>query len=187
MATHPSRLAADEVLDLPLPEGVIGYEFVDGRPVPVTPASPLHGHLIVEVAYRLRGYVAAHGAPGKVYVDSGFVLGLPGDLERMRGPDVSFVSEAKVRAHPDPERLFRCTPDLAIEIDIASQRKPGGEQRIADYLKAGVRLIWAIHPRTRTANVYRADGTSRKLREHDVLDGEDVVPGFQLPLTELFS
>ncbi|MBI4545978.1 MAG: Uma2 family endonuclease [Gemmatimonadetes bacterium] len=186
MATHPRRPTADDMLELPTPDGVIGFEFVDGRPVPVMPASPLHGNLIVRVASRLEAYVEAARIPGQLYVDAGFVLDLARDPERMRGPDVSFVSEAKVRAHPNPERLFRCRPDLAIEIDITSERKPGGQQRILDYLEAGVRLIWAIHPRTRSAHVYRQDGTSFVVREHEALDGEDVVPGFRLPLAELF-
>ena len=49
MASSPRALTVDDVLDLPLPNGISGYEFVDGKPVPVTPASRTHGRLIVEV------------------------------------------------------------------------------------------------------------------------------------------
>jgi Uma2 family endonuclease len=65
MATHPP-LTADDVLDLPLPDDLIGYELVDGQPVPVTPASPTHGGMVVEVAYRLRACVEQASLPGKV-------------------------------------------------------------------------------------------------------------------------
>jgi len=187
MAAHPNALSADDVLDLPLTDDLIGYELVDGKPVPVTPASPTHGGMVVEVAYRLMGHVEKAGLDGRVYVDAGFVLGLEADPERMRAPDVSYVSRRKVEAHADPERLFRCLPDLAVEIELTSGKKPGGQQRIVDYLEAGVPLVWAIDPRAATATVYRPDGSARLLRTGDSLDGEEIVPGFGLPLARLFG
>lgn len=186
MATNRNVLTADDVLDLPLPDGAIGYEFVDGRPVPVMPASPIHGELIVEVAALLWHYVREHKLPGKVWNDAGFVLGLRRDRERMRGPDVAYIRAEKTNGI-NPERLFRGVPDLAVEIDLTSGKKPGGQQRIVDYLEAGVPLVWAIDPHSRTATVYHSDGSARLLREGDTLDGEDIVPGFRLPLAELFS
>ncbi len=141
MATNPTAFSADDALDLPLPNGVTGYEFVDGQPVPVMPASRMHGRLIVTVARILDTYVLEHGLPGEVYSDAGFVLGLRRDRQRMRAPDVAYVDRSKVEANPDPERLFRCAPDLAIEIDLTSAKKPGGRQRIAEFLEAGTRLV----------------------------------------------
>jgi Uma2 family endonuclease len=187
MATHPRALSADRVLDLPVPGDLIGYEFVDGRAVPVTPASPIHGELIIEVGRRLANHVRERGLRGKVYSDAGFVLGLARDPERMRAPDVAWVEGSKVDAHADPERLFRCVPDLAIEIDLTSGKKPDGQQRVVDYLEAGVRLVWVIDPHSRSAVSYRPDGSARLLRTEDVLDAEEVVPGFRLPLAELFG
>lgn len=62
-----------------------------------------------------------------------------------------------------------------------------GQQRVVDYLEAGVQLVWGIDPHSRSATVYHGDGSTRLLRDADALDGEDVVPGFVLPLAELFS
>ena len=187
MPTDPRSLTADDVLDLPVPDDAIGYELVDGKPVPVMPASPTHGSLTVEVAYRLRQHVERAGLPGMVCIDCGFVLGLSHDPERMRGPDVSYIAKDKIDAHPDPDRLLRCVPDLAIEVDLTSARKPGGQQRILDYIEAGVPLIWVLDVRSRSAIAYRPDGSARLLREHEVLDADEVVPGFRLPLAELFA
>jgi Uma2 family endonuclease len=186
VATRARILTADDVLDLPVPEDAIGYELVDGRPVPVMPASLIHGQLIVEVGRRLANHVSDHRLSGRVFGDSGFVLGLRRDRERMRGPDVMYVERSKLEGH-DPERIFRGIPDLAIEIDLTSAKKPGGHQRIVDYVEAGVRLVWAIDPHSRTAMVYRPDGSARLIRSGEALDGEDVVPGFRLSLTELFE
>jgi Uma2 family endonuclease len=179
-------LTADDVLDLPVPEGLLGYEFVDGEPVPVTPASPIHGNVNGEVFHHLRKHQDERGLTGKAFVDAAFVLGLPRDPERMRAPDVSYVSQAKIDAHPNPERVFRCVPELAVEIDLNSTKKPGGQQRVVDYLEAGVRLVWVIDPHSRTATVYRPDGSARLVRGDEALEGEDVLPGFRLELGALF-
>ena len=187
MATKPDMLTADDVLDMPVPEGLIGYELVDGKPVPVTPASRIHGRLTAEIARVLQNYVLEEGLDGEVLVDAGFILGLRRDPERIRGPDVSYVPQAKLDQNPNPERLLRCVPDLAIEIDLTSGKNPGGQQRIIDYVEAGVRLVWAIDPHSRTATVYHPDGSARLVRTHEALDGEDVVPGFRLELNELFA
>jgi Uma2 family endonuclease len=186
VAAGPKILTADDVLDLPDPEGGIGWEFVDGQVVPVMPASFTHGEMMVEVAARLWSYVREHGLPGKVVTDVGVVLGLRRDPERMRGPDVLYIERAKLEGC-DRERFLRVVPDLAIEIDLTSAKKPGGQQRIIDYLEAGVRLVWAIDIHSHTAMVYRPDGSARLMRANEALDGEDVVPGFKLPLAELFQ
>ena len=122
-----------------------------------------------------------------MYSDAGFVLGLPRDPRRLRGPDVAFVSEQTLRKHGDAgPRFARFVPELAIEIDVSSGRKPGGQQRIRDYLEAGVRLLWVIHTATRSATVYRDDGTLQLVREDGQLAGDDVLPGLRIDLAELF-
>jgi Uma2 family endonuclease len=185
VAPSPKALIADDVLDLPDPEGGIGWEFVDGLPVPVMSASLLHGRLMAEVARLLGNHVIEHRLPGVVFSDVGVVLGLRRDPERMRGPDVLYVENRKIEGH-DPERLFRGTPDLVIEIDLTSAKKPGGQQRILEYLEAGVRLVWAIDVHTRTAMAYRPDGSARLVRSDEALEAEEVVPGFRLTLADLF-
>lgn len=187
MATDFQPLTADDVLALPVPDHLLGYEFVDGRLVPVTPSSPLHGSVTAEVIRRLGNHVIEHGLTGQVYHDAAFVLDLPHDRERMRGPDAAYVSREKIEAHGNPERVFRCVPDFVIEIDLTSARKPGGRQRIVDYVEAGVPLVWSLDPHSRTGMAFRPDGSARLYRPAEVMDAGDVVPGFLLRLSELFG
>lgn len=188
MATHPRPLVPEDVLALPLPAGVIGYELVDGVPVPVSPASLLHARVLGRAYRLLADHVESNVIAGEVFVDGGFVLGLRRDPRRLRGPDVAFVSGRKLLEHGDPGLGFgHYAPDLAVEVELRSGRKPGGMQRVRDYLEAGVALVWAIHPRRRAATVYRQDGSRTELGETDSLDGEDVVPGFRLPLAKLLD
>jgi Uma2 family endonuclease len=80
-------------------------------------------------------------------------------------------------------------PDLAIEVYSPSNERKTKDfhQRIRDYLDAGVPLVWIIYPDARYATAYHPDGSARLLREHEVLDGEDVLPGFVIALEEIFK
>lgn len=72
-------------------------------------------------------------------------------------------------------------------VEVDSPDNPGILQtRIHDYLDAGTSLLWVIHLTTRSATVYHADGSARLVRGNDALDGENLLPGFVLPLSELF-
>jgi Uma2 family endonuclease len=182
------RLSADDVLDIDLPDELRGYELVNGELVEVSYVTPRHGRIAALIARRLGNHVEDNRIAGRTYVEAGYVLNLERDPERLRAPDVSFVLESRIEEHGgEPARgFFRLVPDLVVEVD-SSDRKPKVEQeRIQDYLDAGVRRLWVIHAATDSATIYRADGSARLLRAADALEGEDVLPGFRLPLSDVF-
>ena len=80
----------------------------------------------------------------------------------------------------------RSLPILAVEVvspnDIVYQL----EDKLEDYRKVGVPLVWVVYPNSRTVRVYRADGSTSHLHEDDELSGEDVIPGFRCPVREIF-
>ncbi|MGH7470218.1 MAG: Uma2 family endonuclease [Longimicrobiales bacterium] len=188
MATNPMPIySADDVLRIPIPPDLSGYELVDGELEPVTPVGASHGRIAGQVFKRLHAHVTQQRIPGRVYIEVGFVLGLRRDPQRLRGPDVSFVSQARLdQIGGEPKGFFHTTPDLAVEVESA-ERPKALQQRIQDYLDAGTPLVWVIHSETNSATMYRADGSARLLRESDVLDGEDVLPELKIPLRELFD
>ncbi|MEX2284630.1 MAG: Uma2 family endonuclease [Gemmatimonadota bacterium] len=187
MATKPMRiLSADDVLRIPVPDHLSGYELVDGELVAVMPVGNDHGRIVVELVSRLHNFVKERGVPGRVYAEAGFVLGLRRDPERVRGPDVSFVTaETLARIDVRPNAFLRVAPDLAIEVE--SNERPRIQQRVHDYMEAGTRLLWVIQSASRSAIVYRADGSAQLLRESDELDGEDVLPGLRIALPDLLE
>lgn len=193
MQTPARRFTADDAWRLQREHpDVHGYELVDGELVEVTPSTWPHGRMMVEVGRHLANHVAAHGG-GRVCADVGFVLRVPGDPERVRGPDIAFVSDATLEdAGGEPaakDGFVRMTPDLVIEIHSPTDERDvlDFHQRIRDYLDAGVRLLWVIYPEARYAVAYHPEGDARLLRERESLDGEDVLSGFRLPLAELFD
>ncbi len=79
-------------------------------------------------------------------------------------------------------------PDLAVEILSPNNTVEEIDTKIVDYFENGARLVWTINPRLRYVLVYRgAREPDRLLKSTNSLEGEDVVPGFSLPLAELFQ
>jgi Uma2 family endonuclease len=189
MATQPRRLRPEDIVDIEPPDGVSGYELVNGELVEVPFAYPEHGRLAAEIAHRIASHIEVHGPAGAVYSEAGYVLGLPHDRDRMRAPDVSFISQAMLAAHggEPANAFFRIAPDLIVEVESRGTRKRPLQQRIEDFLAAGVKLLWVVHPATHSITVYHGDGSARLVRGDEALDGEDVLPGFSLPLPRLFG
>ncbi len=122
----------------------------------------------------------------------GVVLGEGGALHilprRMRIPDVSFIRWERFPERKLPrDRVFRVAPDLAVE--ILSEGNTEGEMRIklGEYFRAGVRLVWLIDPEARSARVYTGVDQCDVVDENGVLDGRDVLPGFQFRLGDLID
>jgi Uma2 family endonuclease len=108
---------------------------------------------------------------------------------RVRIPDVAFFSWDRMpgRRRP-PEPIPTLAPDLAVEV-LGIGNTPGEMLlKRQDYFRAGVRLAWEIDPRARTVGVYVSPETPAVvLTAVDTLDGGAVLPGFALPLADLFA
>jgi len=78
-------------------------------------------------------------------------------------------------------------PDLAVEVVSPSDRFDDVMSKVQEYLNAGTRLMWALHPRTKTVMAYRPNGEVRLLRGQEELSVEDGLPGFRCRVDELFA
>ena len=123
----------------------------------------------------------------------GLVAGESGMLKLMpkliRIPDVSFVSWSRIPAGRMPrEKVPPLAPDLAVEVLSESNTRAEMVRKRGEYFAAGGRLVWIVDPEPRTIEVYRpGGGEPTRLTEADTLSGEDVLPGFSLPLKDLFA
>ena len=112
---------------------------------------------------------------------------IPDDPDRVRKPDVSYLAPGRLSAGRLPTGHCELVPDLAVEVVSPNDLYSEVEDKVDEYLRAGVRLVWVIDPRTDSVRVHRLDGTVRDLGHGDELDGEDVAPGFRCPVRELFA
>lgn len=110
----------------------------------------------------------------------------PWDRNKIRKPDVSVIR--KDRITPD---LWECgfvpiAPDLAVEVLSPNDLAYDIEEKVEEYLRAGVLLVWVIDSENRIVTIHRKDGSTSRLRNGDELTGENVVPGFVCRVNELF-
>jgi Uma2 family endonuclease len=184
MATG-TRLTADDLWRMG--ESDVRRELVNGEVIAMTPAGGVHGEVLLKVGSPLRAFVEAHRLGKVVGGDVGFVLALPSDPERVRAPDVAFISTARLPGGRLPQSFIRGAPDLAVEVLSPHDNPDEVQRKVRDYLEAGARLVWVVAPLARTATVYRPDGSARLVREPESLEGEDVLPGLAIPLADLFE
>ena len=174
-------LTAEDLFQMP--RGRRRYELVKGGLVEMTPVGPRHGRIALRLGSDLQTYVEMQEL-GEAMVETGFCLECRPDT--VRAPDVSFLSNARMPPE-DHEGFVPGAPDLAVEVVSLSERDVDVHVKVMDYLAHDTRLVWVVRPAQRTVTVYRPDGTAQVLRETDTLEGEDVVPGFALPLEKLFN
>ena len=122
----------------------------------------------------------------------GVVTGADGMMQLfpklVRIPDVAFASWARFPGGKVPEEAVpHVVPDLAVEVLSASNTEAEMQRKRAEYFAAGVRLLWIVDAKTRTVRVYTGAEDFAVLGEEKVLDGGMVLPGFTLPLKELFA
>ena len=178
--TSSGLLTAEELLHLSIPDK--RAELVRGVLVVREPPGGRHGRIAMNLGVELANYARTHEL-GVVYAaETGFTLARHPDT--VRAPDVAFVSRERLPS-PEPVGFPDLAPDLVVEILSPGDRPGEVLGKVADWLSAGTRLVWVIDPERRLARVYRQDGTERIIDAEEMLDGEDVVPGFSCPLNTI--
>ena len=166
-----------------IPDEGYRHELVAGYVVSEPFPTLRHDRIRGRIERLLYAHVTKH-ALGEIFCDVGYLLAERPDT--VRGPDVSFVSEARLQGI-DERRWFRGAPDLAVEILSPSNRLGEIHAKIADYLAAGARLCWVVDSERRRVAVYRQILFPTHLSPGDLLDGGDVLPGFEVSVDSLFD
>ncbi len=168
---------------LELPETEPASEYIDGRVV--QKMSPKFQHSGLEL--ELPSAVNAFARPRR--------LGLAVPELRCTFAGRSFVFDLayfqtdRIAYGPDGQLLndVFLAPDLAAEILSPGQSTRAVEARLRFAVKNGVRLGWLIDPQSRRAKVFRPGARPQTQSIGDSLDGNDVLPGFELPLKTVFG
>ncbi len=188
MATKEKLYTVDDVWELShRPENHNRrFYLIDGELYWDMPPGGEHGNLAFEIGYRLRAFLEEHDL-GKGTVETGYHP--PGDRHTLLGPDVAFISRARA-PQPFPKDFIPMMPDLAVEIQSPTDTLEEARRKAAVYLANGAALVWIVLPAQQGVDVCRASAGA----ELDIqfvgadgsLSGEDVLPGFELELKQLF-
>jgi Uma2 family endonuclease len=169
----------------PLDDGDL-YEIIDGQKIYPPPPSVLGCWIASQLSVSLGRY-GTQGNLGRTFCFGLLHLPLPED--RNRRPDVAFVSYdrwAKGRPLPEDDNAWDVLPNLVVEVVSPTDLAEDLQEKVGEYFRAGVTLVWVVYPRARQVQVYESLSSIRGLSRADELDGGTVLPGFRLPLTELF-
>ena len=177
------HVTVDELLHMP--NDGFRYELVRGELRRMNPAGNVHGRVAMSFAWRLARHVEENRL-GTVYAaETGFRLS--SDPDTVRAPDVAFVSRARVEAIGEIEGFWPEAPDLAVEVISPGDAYTVVEEKVFDWLDAGTKMVVVINPRQRSATVYKSPTDIAVLAEADVLNGGNVVSGFELVVREIFA
>lgn len=170
-------------LDAPAFSDEASFEIIDGQRVELLPMGAFESRL----ASYLAGFINIFAMEkiGLACVETLFDL----HIGRNRRPDVSFVRYDRWPRHtPLPVGdAWNVIPNLATEVVSPSNTQQEVLDKLVDYFRAGVSLVWVIYPQHRQVYVYTTMKDVRVLDQTDTLDGGEVIPGFQLSLATLFD
>ena len=110
--------------------------------------------------------------------------------DHVRAPDAAFVRKERADAMMGSERkdgFFPGPPDLVVEVIERDDRYVDVEEKIADWLAAGTRAVIATNPLSRTVEIRRSPTDIVVLNEGDILEVQDIVPGWRMPVSEIFE
>lgn len=159
-------------------------ELVDGRIVMKSPTGWLHGDVEHRIGYSL-GLFVDQNPIGRVLVgEVGIYTRRHPDT--VRGADVIFISNERL-AQTISKSYLDIAPELVVEVMSPDDRWTEVKQKLREYFALGVILVVVADPSDRTVAVYRSLTDVRIGTEGDMLTLEEVLPGFSIPISALYS
>ena len=178
--TTERLLTGEEALAL----GDIGpFELVEGRIVRTNPAKPLQGKLVTCIATLIGNFVDERRL-GEVQVGEVGIY-IRRNPDTVRAADVLFISNERL-ARAAPDDFLDVAPELVVEIASPDDRWSEIRQKMHECFSAGVNVVLIVEPDTKTITAYRSLTDTRDFTVNDTLTLEDTLPGFSVPVAELF-
>ena len=181
--TEAKLLTAADLLRLD-GEGVRG-ELIRGVLCETMPSGQEHGEIVMNLGVALGNFIKPRGLGRLVGSDSG--VWLERDPDTVREPDVAYFSAERTPPGARVTGYSEVVPDLVVEVVSPSDSRREIHDKARMWLSHGVRLVWVVHPETRSVAVHQQDRDTVTLGEDDALDGLDVLPGFSCPVPAVFG
>lgn len=151
----------------------------------MAPAGYEHGQLAVRITWRLAQHVETHRLGVVFAAETGFLIATEPDT--VRAADVAFVAQSRIEKVGRVAGYWPGAPDLVVEVVSPNDRYADVEEKTTDWLAAGTRMVLIVNPRRRIVTVYRSLRAITILTAGDTLSGDDVVPGWQALVGDIFG
>lgn len=159
-------------------------ELVKGRIIPLMPTGHRRGYFEVLIAALLYNFVRLHKLGRVVGGEVGIYTGRNPDT--VRAADAAFISHQRFAQVQSRSYLDVC-PELLVEVLSPDDTWSEVHQKLAEYFAVGAQIIWVLDPRLEQIHVYHSLEQVTLLTKMDTLTGGDLLPGFNVPLTEIFA
>lgn len=158
-------------------------ELVDGKIIVMSPSGYESDEVAAEVIAQLRNWVKPRRLGRVAASSAGFRL--PNSDQDVRAPDASFVRAERLRR--SPRSFAELAPDLMVEVKSPTDSLKELEIKIQEFLALGTRVGILINPENQTVNLYRSGQDVITLTNGDVLTVPDLLPGWEVSISELWS
>jgi len=182
-ASRGDVLTAEELAALPDEGGRL--ELIEGVLQQMPPAGFDHGLISATVASRLDRFALDHGLGRVVGAETGFVLAR--DPDTVLAPDAAFISADRLPPPGQRRGFAPLAPDLVVEVVSPGDRAAAVTDKALRWIEAGTRLVWVIYPDRRLVAEHLPDGTVHLRQGDDALTGGDVLSGFRVSVSDLFT
>ncbi len=160
-------------------------ELVEGAIVEMSKPKRIHGVIVARLTAKIANFVDAHELGEVTTGETGFVLDRNAyGRDTVRGLDIAFVKSERLPTPPD-DTWYEMGPDLAVEVISPNNKTSDTQLKVMQLFNAGARLVWLVYPESRVVVAHTVAG-SVTLREDDTLSGGDVLPGFEMPVGDIF-
>ena len=183
MSTQAKLLTAEDLLLISEPGK--RFELVNGELVEMAAGGLEHGLVEAEILGLIRDHVRRHRLGVVVGAETGFVLSRNPDT--VRAPDVAFIAKGRLPGQEARLKFGELAPDLVVEVVSPGDTAQEVDAKAREWLRAGVKAVWAVYSRTRSAVVYGDGDEVRQLSEHETINGGQVLPGFSCQVSDFFD
>lgn len=167
-----------------LPDDGYIHELVNGELVMSPKNNWFHGDICADLLMAMRSFANTHRLGAVWDSSTGFWM----ENLNCRAPDISFVRKERLRGLKRREaKFFQGAPDLAVEVLSPSNIRREVDERLSDYFSSGAQLTWVIDPERELVEICHSPTQRRLLGSGAMLDGEQLLPGFQYAIADLFK
>ena len=181
-ATNPRMFTIEDLMNLP--DDGYQYELREGELVQMPPCSYDSSAIALTIAARLKIFVQLHRLGSVSGADGGYTL--EHNPPTVLAPDAGFVSRDRLPPREERRKYLQLAPDLVVEVISPSDRPGAVREKVMLWLSHGVRTLWLVNPVAESVTVYRPNQAPVLLHKGATLDGDDVLPGFTMPVSEVF-
>jgi Uma2 family endonuclease len=169
-----------------LPDDGYTHEVVNGRLIMSPKNNFFHERICMKLTVALERFATEKGLGVVLGSSAGFWM----HNRNCRAPDISFIAKTRLLRmgfKPDTRTFFPGAPDLAVEVLSVSNSPAEIQNRLDDFFGSGTELAWIVHPDEEFVQVCHSPLDRKILGKGAMLDGEQLLPGFQFPIADLFK